>query len=613
MKTPEPEERLLQIVRNLPEGPGCYQYLNDEGTIIYVGKAKNLKRRVSSYFNREHDSLKTRMLVSKIRDIKYVVVKREEDALLLENNLIKRYQPRYNVLLKDGKTYPSICVTGEPYPRVFKTRSIQRGSGTYYGPYSHIPTMQALLDVIRALYHPRTCRLPLQPEEVKRGKYKECLDYHLGLCGAPCTGRESQEEYLSHISECRRLLRGEVREVKERLLQEMRNAAAELRFEEAQALKEKAAKLERFRAGSEVVSAHLGDMDVFCIEKDGDVAFVNWMHVHEGAVNQAFTFEYRMRMGESESELLSMAIGEMRSRYNSLSREIVVPFMPDWELEGVRFTVPERGEKRKLLELSSLNVKQYRFDRLKRAEKLNPEQRATRLMKEIQAQLSLEKLPLRVEMFDNSHMQGSDAVAACVVFERLKPSKKDYHLYNIRLSSGKDDYASMREVSLRRYGRMKDEGSPLPDLILADGGKGQMEALRETIEGELGLSIPIAGLVKDGRHRTRELLFGTPPQTVGLKVGSELFKLLERMQDEVHRFAIGSHRRKRSKRMTSSELDNVKGLGEKSRAVLFKAFGSVERMREAPLAMLQTTAGNARGALLYRYLHSEDGEKGENE
>lgn len=596
-------EYLMGIVHNLPETPGCYQYLDDDGVIIYVGKAKNLKRRVSSYFNKDQQSNKTRLLVTKIRDIRYVVVKTEEDALLLENNLIKRYKPRYNVLLKDDKTYPSIAVTTEYLPRIFKTRQRGRRGATYYGPYSHVPTMYALLDLCKALYHPRPCRTPMTQEGVEGGKYEVCLDYHIHNCGAPCCGRQSREEYLRNIDACREILRGNTADVARRMREEMMRLADELRFEEAQEIKRRYDLIENFKARSEVVSNVLHNIDVFNIETEEKVAFINYLHITNGCINQAFTFEYKKRLDETDEELLALGIVEMRSRYDSRSKEIIVPFPVDLPEGYAEQTVPQKGDKRKLLDLSKLNVKQYRFDRLKQAEKLNPEQKSVRLMKEIQKDLGLQHLPLRIELFDNSNIQGEDAVAACVVFDRLKPAKKEYRKYIIRTVTGPDDYASMKEVVRRRYSRLKEEGAPLPDLIIADGGKGQMEVIRQVTDDELSLGIPIAGLAKDGRHRTHELLFGWPPVSVGMKPESELFRVLTQMQDEVHRFAITFHRDKRSKRQTASELDAVQGIGPKSKQALLKAFGSVKRVREASLEELQNVLGTARGKTLHEKLH----------
>ena len=598
---------LKGIVLNLPETPGCYQYIDENGTILYVGKAKNLKRRVSSYFNKEQASNKTRLLVTKIRDIRYIVVKTEEDALLLENNLIKRYKPRYNVLLKDDKTYPSIAITNEYLPRVFKTRQRHLRGATYYGPYSHVPTMYALLDLCKQLYHPRPCRTPMTEEGVKCGKYELCLDYHIHNCGGPCVGRQSHEDYMRDIESCREILKGNTAEVARMMKEKMIELAGELRFEEAQRIKEKYDLIENFRARSEVVSNVLHNIDVFNIESDGPGAFVNYLHITNGCINQAFTFEYKKKLDETDAELLALGIVEMRERYHSTSREVIVPFPVDLPEGYALQTIPQRGEKKKLLDLSKLNVKQYKFDRLKQAEKLNPEQKSVRLMKEIQTELGLARLPYRIELFDNSNLQGTDAVAACVVFEKLKPAKKEYRKYIIRTVAGPDDYASMKEVVRRRYTRQKEEQQPLPDLIIADGGKGQMEVIRQVVEDELHLGIPIAGLAKDNRHRTHELLFGFPPQTVGMKADSQLFRTLTHMQDEVHRFAISFHRDKRSRRQTASELDAVPGVGEKTRQALLKAFGSVKRVKEASAEALQAVVGQARGRQLYENLHAERG------
>lgn len=596
---------LKGIVLNLPETPGCYQYLDETGTIIYVGKAKNLKRRVSSYFNKEQASNKTRLLVTKIRDIRYVVVKTEEDALLLENNLIKRYKPRYNVLLKDDKTYPSIAITNEYLPRIFKTRQRHLRGATYYGPYSHVPTMYALLDLCKKLYHPRPCHTPMTEEGVKNGKYEVCLDYHIHNCGGPCAGRQSREEYLRDIEACREILKGNTAEVARMMKEKMIALAGELRFEEAQEIKEKYDLIEHFRARSEVVSNVLHNIDVFNIESDEKIAYINYLHITNGCVNQAFTFEYKKKLDETDAELLALGIVEMRERYHSTSREIIVPFPADLPEGYAQQTVPLKGEKKKLLDLSKLNVKQYKFDRLKQAEKLNPEQKAVRLMKEIQTDLGLPTLPYRIELFDNSNLQGTDAVAACVVFEKLKPAKKEYRKYIIKTVAGPDDYASMKEVVRRRYSRLLDEGKPLPELIIADGGKGQMEVIRQVVEDELHLQIPIAGLAKDNRHRTHELLFGFPPQSVGMKPESQLFRTLTHMQDEVHRFAITFHRDKRSKRQTASELDAVPGIGEKTKQALLKAFGSVKRVKEASAEALQAVVGQTRGQRLYENLHAK--------
>lgn len=584
---------LKGIVHNLPEGPGIYQYLNEEKTIIYVGKAKNLKRRVSSYFNKEHTSGKTRILVSKIRDIRYIVVKTEEDALLLENNLIKRYKPRYNVLLKDDKTYPSICISNEPFPRVFRTRKIIRGAGQYFGPYSHVPSMNAVLDLIDHLYPLRTCRHSLTPENIGSGKFKVCLKYHLKKCKGPCAGLQNEADYRKDIEEIKQILKGDTRLVCDLLKDEMLALAAELRFEEAQQMKEKYELIESYRAKSEVVTSAIHNVDVFAIELDGTTAYLNYLHITNGSINQAFTFEYKKQLDETPEELLQLGIVEMRERYASTSREIIVPFPLDMELNGVTFTVPQRGEKKHLLDLSVMNVKQYKVDRLKQADKLNPEQKQTRLLKEIQTQLQLPKLPAHIECFDNSNISGAHAVAACVVFKMGKPSKQEYRKFNIQSVVGPDDYASMKEVVRRRYTRLMEEGSPLPDLLITDGGKGQMEVVREVIEDELHLSIPIAGLAKDDRHRTRELLYGFPAQTVGVKQGTPLFHLLERIQDEVHRFAITFHRDKRSKSQVASALDSIKGIGEKRKTELLKTFKSVARIRQASFEEIAAVVGPA--------------------
>ena len=591
-------EYLKGIVANLPEGPGIYQYLNAEGVIIYVGKAKNLKRRVYSYFSKEHEPGKTRVLVSKIADIRYIVVNSEEDALLLENNLIKKYKPRYNVLLKDDKTYPSICVQNEYFPRIFKTRKIIRNGSSYYGPYSHMPSMNAVLDLIKHLYPLRTCNLNLSPENIRAGKFSVCLEYHIKNCAGPCIGLQSQEEYLRNIGEIKEILKGNTQDISRMLFQQMQELATEMKFEEAQKIKEKYTLIENYRSKSEVVSSILHNIDVFSIEEDeNNSAFVNYLHITNGAINQAFTFEYKKRLNESKEELLTLGIIEMRERYKSLSREIIVPFEIDMELSNVVFTVPQRGDKKKLLELSQLNVKQYKADRMKQAKKLNPEQRSMRLMKEIQQELHLDRPPLQIECFDNSNIQGSDAVAACVVFKKVKPSKQDYRKYIIKTVEGPDDYASMKEVVRRRYQRAIDEESTLPDLIITDGGKGQMEAVRQVME-ELHLTIPIAGLAKDRKHRTSELLFGFPPQTIGLKQHSPLFKLLEQIQNEVHRFAITFHRDKRSKRQVASALDTIKGIGEKTKTALLKEFKSVKRIKEASLEEISAIAGEAKAKII---------------
>ena len=586
-------EYLRGIVLNLPTGPGIYQYLNKEGTIIYVGKAKNLKRRVYSYFSKEHQSAKTRILVSKIADIRYIVVNTEEDALLLENNLIKKYKPRYNVLLKDDKSYPSICVTNEYFPRVFKTRKIVRNGSTYYGPYSHVPSMMAVLELIKKLYPLRTCNLALTPENIRNGKFNVCLEYHIKNCKAPCIAMQSHEEYMQNIAQIKEILKGNTQIISEALMKEMMNLASEMKFEEAQKVKEKYELIETYRSKSEVVSSVLHNIDVFSIETDENTAYINYLHITNGCINQAFTFEYKMRMDETKEELLQLGIIEMRERYKSRSKEIIVPFELDMEMDGVTFTIPQRGDKKHLLELSILNVKQYKVDRLKQAEKLNPEQRSVRLLKEIQEQLHMEKLPIHIECFDNSNIQGSDAVAACVVFKKAKPSKKDYRKYIIKTVVGPDDYASMQEVVRRRYSRIIEEQGELPDLILTDGGKGQMEVVRQVIEDELHLNIPIAGLAKDNRHRTSEVLFGFPPMTIGIKQGTPLFHLLENIQDEVHRFAITFHRDKRSKSQIASALDNVKGIGEKRKTALLKAFKSVARIKKASLEELAEVVGES--------------------
>ena len=599
-------EYLKGIVSNLPEKPGVYQYLNTEGTIIYVGKAKNLKKRVYSYFSKEHEPGKTRVLVSKIADIRYIVVNTEEDALLLENNLIKKYKPRYNVLLKDDKTYPSICVQNEYFPRVFRTRKIIRNGSSYYGPYSHIPSMYALLDLIKHLYPLRTCTLNLSPENIRAGKFKVCLEYHIKKCAGPCVGLQSQDDYLKNIDEIKEILKGNTQEISRMLLEKMQELAGEMKFEEAQKIKEKYLLIENYRAKSEVVSSVLQNIDVFSIEEDdSNSAFVNYLHITNGAINQAFTFEYKKKLNESKEELLTLGIIEMRERYKSHSREIIVPFELDLELNNVVFTVPQRGDKKKLLDLSILNVKQYKADRLKQAEKLNPEQRSMRLLKEIQSELHLDKPPLQIECFDNSNIQGSDAVAACVVFKKAKPSKKDYRKYNIKTVVGPDDYASMKEVVRRRYQRAIEESSPLPDLIITDGGKGQMEVVREVIEDELHLNIPIAGLAKDNKHRTSELLFGFPAQTIGIKQQSSLFRLLTQIQDEVHRFAITFHRDKRSKRQVASALDTIKGVGEKTKTALLKEFKSVKRIKEASLEEIAKVIGEAKAQTVKEGLSNE--------
>ena len=586
-------EYLRGIVLNLPESPGIYQYLNAEGTIIYVGKAKNLKRRVSSYFNREHPNGKTRVLVSKIADIRYIVVKTEEDALLLENNLIKKYRPRYNVMLKDHKTYPSICVSNEYFPRIFKTRKIIRNGSSYYGPYSHVPSMYAVLDLIKKLYPIRTCKLNLTPENINAGKFDVCLEYHIKNCKGPCIGRQSHEDYLKDISEIKEILKGDTQIVSDLLMEEMQALASEMKFEEAQKIKEKYDLIETYRSKSEVVNSIIHNVDVFSIEMDENSAYINYLHITNGCINQAFTFEYKKRLNETKEELLQLGIVEMRERYNSTSREIIVPFEVDMEMNNVTFTIPQRGEKKHLLDLSVMNVKQYKVDRLKQADKLNPEQKKVRILKEIQDQLHMEKMPVHIECFDNSNIQGSDAVAACVVFKMGKPSKQDYRKFNIKTVEGPDDYASMKEVVRRRYTRAVEEGSPLPDLIITDGGKGQMEVVREVIEDELHLNIPIAGLAKDRRHRTSELLYGFPPLTIGIKQSTPLFHLLENIQDEVHRFAITFHRDKRSKSQVASALDSIPGIGEKRKSALLKTFKSVARIKKATLEEIAAVVGEA--------------------
>lgn len=584
---------LRSIVMNLPETPGIYQYLDSEGTIIYVGKAKNLKRRVYSYFAKEHESRKPRVLVTRIADIRYIVVNTEEDALLLENNLIKKYRPRYNVLLKDDKSYPSICVSNEYFPRVFKTRKFIRDGSTYFGPYSHVPSMMAMLELIKRLYPLRTCNLALTPENITAGKFKVCLEYHIKNCKGPCIGAQSHDEYMKSIAEIREILKGNTQSISNALMEEMQKLAEELRFEEAQKVKEKYELIENYRSKSEVVSSVIHNIDVFSIETDESSAYINYLHITNGCVNQAFTFEYKMRVNESKEELLQLGIVEMRERYQSQSKEIIVPFELDMEMNGVTFTVPQRGDKKHLLELSLLNVKQYKVDRLKQAEKLNPEQRSARLMKEIQTQLGLDRLPVHIECFDNSNIQGSDAVAACVVFRKTKPSKKEYRKYNIKTVTGPDDYASMQEVVRRRYTRILEEQGELPDVILTDGGKGQMEVVRQVIEDELHLNIPIVGLAKDNRHRTSEVLFGFPPLTIGIKQGTPLFHLLEQIQDEVHRFAITFHRDKRSKSQVASALDSIKGIGEKRKSDLLRTFKSVARIRKASLQEIAAVIGEA--------------------
>lgn len=596
--------RLKAIVSNLPDKPGSYQYYDESGTIIYVGKAKNLKNRVSSYFHKEVDRYKTKVLVSKIHDITYTVVNSEEDALLLENSLIKKYQPKYNILLKDGKTYPSICVTKEYLPRIFKTRTINKKWGSYYGPYSHLPSMYAVLDLIKKLYKPRTCRFPITREGIEQGKYKPCLEYHIKNCGAPCIGKQSYEEYQESIAQAREILKGNTRELSKMLFAQMQKLAEELRFEEAEAIKQKYLLLENFCSKSEVVSHTINNVDVFSITDDEKTAYVNYIHVMNGSINQAFTFEMKKKLNESEDEILQLGILQIREKVGSTSREIIVPFIPDMTLEGVTFTVPQRGDKKTLLDLSVMNGKQYRFDRLKQAEKLNPEQKSVRLMKEIQNALKLPKMPYQIEMFDNSNISGTDAVAACVVFKKMKPSKKDYRKYIIKTVTGPDDYASMQEVVRRRYTRLRDEGQPLPDLIITDGGQGQMSVVREVVEGELHLDIPIAGLAKDDRHRTNELLYGWPPVVVGMKTDSELFHLLTHMQDEVHRFAITFHRDKRSKHALHSELDDIKGIGPKTKDLLLKELKTVKRIKEASIEEIAAIIGPSKAKIIAEHFEN---------
>ena len=610
MTKEENEKRLAylkNIVARLPEKPGSYQFYDDEHTIIYVGKAKSLKARVSSYFHTEVDRFKTKVLVSKIHDISYTVVNTEEDALLLENSLIKKYNPRYNVLLKDGKTYPSICVTNEPFPRIFKTRTINKKWGTYYGPYSHAASMNAILELINKLYKPRTCRQPMTKEGVKAGKYQMCLEYHIKNCQGPCVARQTYEDYQKNIAQAREILKGNTRQILREMRAEMEQLAEDLRFEEAEEVKRKYLLIDLFASKSEVVSHTIDNVDVFSITNDDNVAYINYIHVSNGSINQSFTFEYKKRLNETEQELLQLGIIEMRERFNSHSKEIVVPFEPEMELENVTFTIPQRGDKKTLLDLSQMNGKQYKVDRLKQAEKLNPEQKQVRLMKELQEKLGLPKLPYQIECFDNSNISGTDAVAACVVFKSMKPSKKDYKKYNIKTVVGPDDYASMKEVVSRRYQRLIQEEQPLPDLIIADGGKGQMGVIREVIQDELHLDIPIAGLAKNDRHRTNELLYGFPPLSVQLKTDSELFHMLTQIQDEVHRFAITFHREKRSKRALESELDSIKGIGPKTRDELLNALKSVKRIRETNLNTLTDLIGAAKAQIVYDYFHEEKG------
>ena len=613
MTKQENEERLARlknIVLSMPEKPGSYQYYDENHTIIYVGKAKNLKRRVSSYFHKEVDRYKTKVLVSKIHDISYTVVNTEEDALLLENSLIKKYNPRYNVLLKDGKTYPSICVTNEYFPRIFKTRHINKKVGTFFGPYPHIGSMYAVLEVIKKLYKPRTCRMPITREGVVEGRYKPCLEYHIHNCGAPCINKQSYEEYQENMRQAREILKGNTREVSKYLYDLMMKNAELLRFEIAEEYKKKYQLLDEFEAKSEVVSHTITDVDVFTIVNDdaNKNAFINYIHVKNGTINQSFTYEYKRKLEESDEELLITAIPEIRERFHSTSKEIIVPFEMEWKLKDATFFVPQRGDKKHLLELSEMNCKQYKFDRLKQAEKLNPEQKQTRLMKELQAKLKLQKLPYQIECFDNSNISGTDAVAGCIVYKGMKPSRKDYRKYNIKTVEGPDDYASMQEVVRRRYSRMIEEETALPDLIITDGGKGQMDVVREVIVDELHLDIPIAGLAKDDRHRTNELLFGFPPQTIALPPESELFKVLTQIQDEVHRYAITFHRDKRSKHALHSELDDIKGIGPKAKEALLSKFKSVKKMKEASLEQLSEVLGPHKAEILSKYFE----EKGEN-
>lgn len=601
-------DRLKSIALSMPGKPGSYQFYDQDHQIIYVGKAKNLKNRVSSYFRKEVDRYKTKVLVSKVWDITYTVVNTEEDALLLENSLIKKYNPRYNVLLKDGKTYPSICVTKEYLPRIFKTRRIDRRFGTYYGPYSQITIMYSLLELIKKLYKLRTCRFPITPEGISQGKYKPCLEYHIHNCKAPCVGKQTHENYQENIAQACEILKGNTREVSKILYQQMLKKAEELKFEEAEELKQKYEMLNNFVAKSEVVSNTLQDLDVFTLTDDDQKknAFINYIHVKNGTINQSFTFEYKRKLDETNEELLITAIQEIRSRFNSTAKEIIVPFEINWSLNNATFFIPQRGDKKHLLDLSEMNGKQYKFDRLKRSEKLNPEQKQTRLMKELQTKLKLPKLPYHIECFDNSNISGTDAVAGCIVFKGMKPSKKDYRKYNIKTVTGPDDYASMQEVVRRRYSRMIEEQTPLPDLIITDGGKGQMEVVREVVEDELNLQIPIAGLAKNDRHRTNELLFGFPPQVVGLKADSELFYLLTNIQDEVHRYAITFHRDKRSKHALHSELDDIKGIGPKTKEQLLKALKSVKRIKDADLETLNEIIKEAKAKIIFNHFHTNN-------
>ena len=598
---------LKSIVSSLPEKPGTYQYYDSEHTIIYVGKAKNLKNRVSSYFHKEVDRFKTKVLVSKIHDITYTVVNTEEDALLIENQLIKQYKPKYNVLLKDGKTYPSICVTNEYFPRIFKTRTINKHYGTFYGPYSHVGSMYAILEIIKKVYKPRTCRYPITKEGIEQGKYKPCLEYHIHNCGAPCINKQSYEDYQEAIKQAREILKGNTRNVQQMLRLKMQKYAEELKFEDAELCKQRYLALENFAAKSEIVNYTITDVDVFTIVDDDTRknAFVNYIHVKNGAINQSFTYEYKRKLDESDRELLNEAIPEIRARFKSIAKEIIVPFELDFKIKDAEFVIPKRGDKWHLLELSEMNAKQYKFDRLKQSEKLNPQQKQTRLMRELQEKLKLPKLPYQIECFDNSNISGSDAVAGCIVYKGMKPSKKDYRKYNIKTVVGPDDYASMQEVVRRRYTRMQEEGSSLPDLIITDGGKGQMEVVREVIEDELHLKIPIAGLAKDDKHRTNELLFGFPQQVVALNVKSELFRVLTQIQDEVHRYAISFHRSKRSKHQLHSELDDIKGVGPKTKDMLLKKLKSVNNIKEADIQSLTNIIGASKASIIYNYFHAE--------
>ena len=606
----ENEKRLAylkNIVLNMPEKPGSYQFYDENHTIIYVGKAKRLKQRVSSYFHKEVDRFKTKVLVSKIRDISYTVVNTEEDALLLENSLIKKYNPRYNVLLKDGKTYPSICITNEYFPRIFKTRTINKHYGTFYGPYPHVGSINAILDIIKRLYKPRTCRLSLTKEGIAQGKFKPCLEYHIHNCGGPCINKQSYDEYQENMNQAREILKGNTREVSKRLYRLMMKNAELLKFEVAEDLKNKISLLNDFVSKSEVVSYTIDDVDVFTIIDDDNNrnAYINYIHVRKGTINQSFTFEYKRKLDERDEELLITAIPDIRERFKSHAKEIIVPFEMEWKMKGATFVIPQRGDKKHLLELSEMNGKQYKFDRLKQAEKLNPEQKQTRLMKELQEKLRLPKLPYQIECFDNSNISGTDAVAGCIVYKGMKPSRKDYRKYNIKTVEGPDDYASMQEVVRRRYSRMKEEHLPLPDLIITDGGKGQMDVVKEVVVDELQLDIPIAGLAKDDRHRTNELLYGFPPQTVGLDIKSELFKVLTQIQDEVHRFAITFHRDKRSKHALHSELDDIKGLGPKGKEALLKRLKTVKNIKDADYQEIVSILGQAKGTLVYKHFHPD--------